>query len=101
MSRVPDRTAPHFSHPAHFAQRGTDDQLRLRSRLNLLHGYPRSDFLQHEAFSFFQPYGYRFHAAAKSPEAWRKNVPELEKVFKIAPIAPSLEDVFIRVSEVK
>jgi ABC-2 type transport system ATP-binding protein len=58
-------------------------------------------FASNEAFSFFQPYGYRFHAAAKSPEAWRKNVPELEKVFKIAPIAPSLEDVFIRVSEVK
>ena len=52
-----------------------------------------------EAFSFFQPYGQRFHAAAKSPQAWERRLPELRKLFKIQPITPTLEDVFIRVSE--
>jgi ABC-2 type transport system ATP-binding protein len=56
---------------------------------------------KHEAFSFFQPYGHRFHAAAKSREAWKKWSPALEKVFRVTPVAPSLEDVFIRVSEAK
>jgi ABC-2 type transport system ATP-binding protein len=58
-------------------------------------------FGTHQAFSFFQPYGHRFHAAAKSPEAWERSSPELRKLFKIRPITPSLEDVFIRVSEAR
>ncbi|MDE2290783.1 MAG: ABC transporter ATP-binding protein, partial [Elusimicrobia bacterium] len=51
----------------------------------------------HEAFSFFEPYGLRFHAAGA--EGWARWRPELEKTFRIREIAPSLEDVFIRVVE--
>jgi ABC-2 type transport system ATP-binding protein len=54
-------------------------------------------FENHKAFSFFEPYGPRFHAAAASPEGWASWAPELEKIFRIRPVAPSLEDVFIRV----
>lgn len=53
----------------------------------------------HPAFSFFEPYGLRFHAAAASPEAWSQSRPEFEKTFHIQPVPPSLEDVFIRVVE--
>ena len=53
----------------------------------------------HQAFSFFEPYGLRFHAAAASPDAWARWRPELEKTFHIRSVPPSLEDVFIRVVE--
>ena len=53
----------------------------------------------HEGFSFFEPYGPRFHAAPLSPEAWARWRPDLEKTFHVRPIPPSLEDVFIRVVE--
>jgi len=53
----------------------------------------------HEAFSFFQPYGHRFHAAAKSRASWERWAPEMQKVFRVRPVAPSLEDVFIRLVE--
>ncbi len=56
-------------------------------------------FQNHEAFAFFEPYGHRFHAAAANAEAWRHWRPELEKTFRIRTIAPSLEDVFIRMVE--
>ena len=56
-------------------------------------------FEKHEAFSFFQPYGLRFHAAAANPKIWERRAPDLEKVFHIRPIPPSLEDVFIRTIE--
>jgi ABC-2 type transport system ATP-binding protein len=56
---------------------------------------------KHEAFSFFEPYGLRFHASPVSPEAWAKWTPTLEESFHIRPVAPSLEDVFIRVVEGK
>jgi len=54
-------------------------------------------FEDHEAFSFFEPYGPRFHAAAASPQTWAAWAPKLGKIFRIRPVAPSLEDVFIRV----
>jgi ABC-2 type transport system ATP-binding protein len=53
----------------------------------------------HEGFSFFEPYGPRFHAAPLSPEAWARWRPDLEKTFHVRPIPPSLEDVFIRIVE--
>ncbi|MFA5975489.1 MAG: ABC transporter ATP-binding protein [Elusimicrobiota bacterium] len=53
----------------------------------------------HEAFSFFEPYGRRFHAAIGSDAIWEKVRPEFEKKFHIRPIPPSLEDVFIRAVE--
>ncbi len=58
-------------------------------------------FEKDEAFSFFQPYGLHFHAAAASADAWEARRPNLEKIFRIRSIAPSLEDVFIRVIEVR
>jgi ABC-2 type transport system ATP-binding protein len=58
-----------------------------------------ASFEHHKAFSFFEPYGPRFHASATNPKAWAEWKPELEKTFRIRPIAPSLEDVFIRVVE--
>jgi ABC-2 type transport system ATP-binding protein len=56
-------------------------------------------FETHEAFSFFQPYGHRFHAAAANAEVWARRAPDLRTIFSIRPIAPSLEDVFIRAIE--
>ena len=53
----------------------------------------------HDAFSFFEPYGLRFHAAIKDAGSWQSARPQLELRFRIQPIAPSLEDVFIRAVE--
>ena len=53
----------------------------------------------HEAFSFFEPYGRRFHAAMKSEDAWRRSRADLEARFVVREIAPSMEDVFIRMVE--
>ncbi|HUK57244.1 MAG TPA: ABC transporter ATP-binding protein [Nitrospiria bacterium] len=53
----------------------------------------------HEAFSFVQPYGLRFHAAIRSVEQWERVRPQFESLFRIRPIRPSLEDVFIRAVE--
>jgi ABC-2 type transport system ATP-binding protein len=53
----------------------------------------------HEAFSFVEPYGLRFHAAVRSVEEWERVRPEFERIFRIRPIRPSLEDVFIRAVE--
>ena len=54
---------------------------------------------KHEAFSFFEPYGPRFHASAADTRDWPKWSEQFGKKFRIRPIAPSLEDVFIRVVE--
>ena len=51
---------------------------------------------QEKAFLFFEPYGLRFHAAARSAEAWNEVKSKYEKQFTITKIKPSLEDVFIR-----
>lgn len=56
-------------------------------------------FEHHAAFSFFEPYGPRFHAAAVSAESWAQWEPRLREKFSVRPIAPSLEDVFIRLVE--
>ncbi|MDE2238081.1 MAG: ABC transporter ATP-binding protein, partial [Elusimicrobia bacterium] len=39
-----------------------------------------SAYKTHEAFSFFESYGPRFHAAAASPELWAAWAPRLEKL---------------------
>jgi len=58
-----------------------------------------SSFRGHEAFSFFESYGQRFHAAAAGPKAWAAWSAELGEKFQIREIVPTLEDVFIRVVE--
>ncbi len=54
---------------------------------------------KHAAFSFFEPYGLRFHASIQSLEQWRQQRIEFERQFIIREIQPSLEDVFIRCVE--
>ena len=56
---------------------------------------------QHEAFSFFEPYGMRFHAALSGPEAWERVRAGFEEKFHVRKIEPSLEDVFIRAVEAR
>jgi ABC-2 type transport system ATP-binding protein len=51
------------------------------------------------AFSFFEPYGSRFHASLKDERQWDAARAELEKSFRITPIQPTLEDVFIQLVE--
>jgi ABC-2 type transport system ATP-binding protein len=53
------------------------------------------------AFSFFEPYGLRFHASPRDMAAWEGARGELEKQFAIRAIRPSLEDVFIQAVEGK
>ncbi len=52
-------------------------------------------------FSFFEPYGLRFHASISDPNLWQKERPRFEARFHIKPIKPSLEDVFIQSVEAK
>jgi ABC-2 type transport system ATP-binding protein len=60
-----------------------------------------SDLKSNPLFSFFEPYGLRFHASIKNAADWAKAEPEFGKKFKILPIHPSLEDVFIQIVEGK
>ena len=56
--------------------------------------------LQHnEVFSFFEPYGLRFHASIRDHAAWAQARAGLEQRFHIREIPPTLEDVFIHVVE--
>jgi ABC-2 type transport system ATP-binding protein len=48
------------------------------------------------AFSFFEPYGLRFHACPRDEREWERLRPRLERRFRIKRITPSLEDVFIQ-----
>jgi ABC-2 type transport system ATP-binding protein len=50
-------------------------------------------------FSFFEPYGLRFHASVGNPVEWARRKPEFESRFAIRSIDPTLEDVFIRIVE--
>jgi ABC-2 type transport system ATP-binding protein len=52
-------------------------------------------------FSFFEPYGLRFHASIKDQSAWTKIKAEFDKKFNIVQIKPTLEDVFIQAVEGK
>lgn len=58
-----------------------------------------SQLARNEAFSFFEPYGLRFHASVKSEEAWLKVKSSFDERFNIRIIEPTLEDVFIRTVE--
>ncbi|HLE01508.1 MAG TPA: ABC transporter ATP-binding protein [Bdellovibrionota bacterium] len=54
-----------------------------------------------DLFTFFEPYGLRFHAAIREGKDWDRARPELERKFTIRKIEPSLEDVFIKTVEGK
>jgi len=56
---------------------------------------------KNEAFSFFEPYGLRFHASIRNVELFEAQRAQFESRFRIKPIKPSLEDVFIRSVEAK
>ncbi len=60
-----------------------------------------SEMATHKVFSFFEPYGLRFHASVRSEDEWEKTRPLFEKKFTIRQIKPSLEDVFIQTVESK
>ncbi len=47
------------------------------------------------------PYGMRYHVIARNAAAWRRTAARSTADFKSRPIAPSLEDVFIRLVEGK
>lgn len=53
------------------------------------------------AFAFVEPYGLRFHAALRNEKDWDMIRPQFEQTFRIRPIAPTLEDVFIRAVEAR
>jgi ABC-2 type transport system ATP-binding protein len=46
-----------------------------------------------------QPYGRRYHALVFQPAVWRKLLRTLPKTYRVRPIQPTLEDVFIRLVE--
>jgi len=52
-------------------------------------------------FTFFEPYGLRFHASVRSKEEWERAKGKFEGDFSIREIDPTLEDVFIRSVEGK
>jgi len=60
-----------------------------------------SSLAHHGAFSFFEPYGLRFHASVGNEEQWESARPGFERKFSIRSIEPTLEDVFIRSVEGK
>lgn len=65
---------------------------------------PRRDFKyedmnrikQDSLFTFFEPYGLRFHASVGDESKWTEVKHHYEKDFIITQITPSLEDVFIQ-----
>ncbi len=58
-----------------------------------------SGLARHELFSFFEPYGLRFHAAIRNETDWEKGREWFDKKFVIRKIEPTLEDVFIQTVE--
>jgi len=54
-----------------------------------------SNWAHHDIFSFFEPYGLRFHASIKNEDEWDRVRSQFEEKFIIRRIKPSLEDVFI------
>ncbi len=52
-------------------------------------------------FTFFEPYGLKFHATIRDVAAWPEKRIELAARFEIREITPTLEDVFIRTVDPK
>lgn len=60
-----------------------------------------TNFQHDRVFSFFEPYGLRFHASIQNESLWDENKLRFEKDFSIRQIEPTLEDVFIQMVEGK
>ena len=60
-----------------------------------------SKIAKDEVFSFFEPYGLRFHASLQNQVDWEKVKANYGQKFIIKDIEPSLEDVFIKTVETK
>lgn len=58
-----------------------------------------ADLQQSGLFSLFEPYGLRYHAEVKDSGRWEREKANVEKDFLVREVAPSLEDVFIRLVE--
>lgn len=56
-------------------------------------------FKTHPLLELFEPYGVRYHTCVRETNDWEKVKTELSKYFEIKAIAPSLEDVFIKLVE--
>lgn len=54
-----------------------------------------SNMKNHPLFSFFEPYGHRFHVSFESEKLMEQARIEFKEKFRIKEIKPSLEDVFI------
>ncbi|MHB8535650.1 MAG: ABC transporter ATP-binding protein [Sulfuricaulis sp.] len=62
--------------------------------------YARLQQLGHDPeIEFFETYGLRFHAAFRDSPAAERLRAGLDREFRVRPIAPTLEDVFIRLVE--
>lgn len=60
-----------------------------------------SDLKQNSIFSFFEPYGRRFHASFIDKSNWQQQMNDFKTKFNVIEIEPSLEDVFIKTIEAK
>jgi ABC-2 type transport system ATP-binding protein len=60
-----------------------------------------SELQNNPLFSFFEPYGLRFHASIRDQAEWERARHQFDKKFKISAIDPTLEDVFIQAVEGK
>jgi ABC-2 type transport system ATP-binding protein len=62
--------------------------------------YAATEALRHHPeVAFFEPYGMRFHVALRATPGGAKLRRELAGTFRLRPITPTLEDVFIRTVE--
>ena len=55
-----------------------------------------AELRKNPVFSFFEPYGLRFHASPRTTDSWKAAEAKLAERFVIREVPPSLEDVFIR-----
>ncbi len=60
-----------------------------------------SSLKQDFSFSFFEPYGRRFHATFVEHGDWMRQLKHLKEKFNVTEIEPNLEDVFIKTIETK
>ena len=87
--------------PANLKKTAFPDKLYefdLKEKIN--YSYIR-ELKNHPEFEYFEPFGLRFHAAFKQSRRSRKIQKELSNDFNTKEIIPTLEDVFIKMTEGK